>query len=148
MLRIKFSGGRQQFSSPKSPTSCSGKPLPASILTTKHKANTLSIEDTNTIDLLGFDKTSGDCILTISDHMKWEVESNHIIYLQEKLNTYIEFIESGQLFEEFPNAKGRKLSIQLAMKHDPKDYSLLNQIKAELKKLGYEFSFEHLKTEE
>ena len=86
--------------------------------------------------------------MTISDHMEWEVESNHIIYLLNKLNVYLEYVESGQLFEEYPKAKDVKLRIDLIMKYDPIDYAFLNHVKSELKKLGYEFDFKHIQNEQ
>nr|WP_052177012.1 DUF6572 domain-containing protein [Pedobacter glucosidilyticus] len=80
--------------------------------------------------------------------MEWDVESNHILYLQNKLNVYLEYIESGQLFKEYPKAKDVKLRIDLVMKYEPINYSFLNHVKSELKRLGYQFDFKHLKNKQ
>jgi hypothetical protein len=32
----------------------------------------MSVEETNKIDFFGIEKTSGDVILTVSDHLDWE----------------------------------------------------------------------------
>jgi hypothetical protein len=40
--------------------------------------------------------------------------------LQEKINSYIEFIESGQMEESFPKAKGKtKKIIEIYFKNSP-----------------------------
>lgn len=52
-------------------------------------------------------------ILTITDSWDWSDERQHLLALQDKLNSYLDFIESGQIFEEYPNAKGRKLVIDV-----------------------------------
>jgi hypothetical protein len=47
--------------------------------------------------------------LAISDHLAWGENTNdHLYKLQEKINSYIEFIESGQMEESFPKAKGKQ----------------------------------------
>ena len=70
----------------------------------------MSVEQTNIIDLVTIDKASGDVWLTISDHLPWEAnESDHLILLQEKLNAYPRFVQSGEVVEKYPDASGRKI---------------------------------------
>ena len=58
----------------------------------------MSIEQTNTVDFVSIDEISGDALLTISDHLAWdENEGAHLELLQNKLNAYLRFIESGEL---------------------------------------------------
>jgi len=72
----------------------------------------MSIEQAETIDFATFDKTSGDLWLTISDHLPWsEEEGAHLVLLQNKLNAYLRFIESGEILRKFPDAKGRLVVI-------------------------------------
>jgi hypothetical protein len=73
----------------------------------------MSVLETNKIDAIGTDKVSGNIILTISDHLDWSNESYHLEILQEKLNSYIEFIEGDQILEDYPNSKGKKLIIEI-----------------------------------
>lgn len=73
--------------------------------------------DTDVIDFISTNKNTQDVTLTISDELNWEDEEEHLTLLQEKLNSYLEFIETGQLFEEYPQAKGRNISIQVTAKY-------------------------------
>jgi len=77
----------------------------------------MSIDQTDAIDFATIDKASGDLWLTISDHLSWEEnEGNHLILLQSKLNAYLRFIESGEVFKKVPDAKGRGIVINLVGK--------------------------------
>jgi hypothetical protein len=77
----------------------------------------MSIEQTNIVDFLSIDKASGDVFLTISDHLAWdENEGTHLELLQDKLNAYLRFIESGELVRECPQVVGRSIVINLVSK--------------------------------
>src|SRR5579872_4651547 len=78
----------------------------------------MSISENNKIDAIGTDKVTGDIILTIADHLDWTDSNMHLNILQEKLNAYIQFIESGQIFDDYPNCRGRKLIIEIVSKED------------------------------
>jgi hypothetical protein len=65
--------------------------------------------------------------------------------LQDKLNTYLEFIESGQLYSKFPRAIGRKIVIQVFGKFPlseeaKKFYRLAGKA---IEDLGYSLRFKH-----
>src|SRR5438093_6585032 len=68
----------------------------------------MSIEDTDKVDFIGIEVDSDKVILTITDHLDWSNEHGHLLSLQEKMNTYARFIESGELVSTYPNAAGRK----------------------------------------
>ena len=71
----------------------------------------MSVDQTDTVDFVTIDKASGDLWLTISDHLPWdENEGNHLVLLQNKLNAYLRFIESGEVFEKVPDGKGHRMS--------------------------------------
>jgi hypothetical protein len=77
----------------------------------------MTIEQGDVIDFSSIEKTSGDLWLTISDHLPWEeMEGEHLVLLQNKLNAYLRFIESGEIFGEIPSAKGRNIVINIAGK--------------------------------
>ena len=77
----------------------------------------MAIDKTDVIDFIGIDKGSGEVILTIADHLDWNDELNHLLLLQEKINSYLRFIESGELLEKFPEAKGRKPVVEVTLKY-------------------------------
>jgi hypothetical protein len=77
----------------------------------------MSVDQTNVVDAIGVDNATGDVVLTITDHREWTGSDNeHRLLLQEKLNTYLSFVESGELLESYPNAKGRAVLIDVVCK--------------------------------
>ncbi|WP_179950121.1 DUF6572 domain-containing protein [Bradyrhizobium sp.] len=74
----------------------------------------MSVDQADTIDVATIDKASGELWLTISDHLPWDDnEGDHLVLLQNKLNAYLRFIESGEIFKKVPDAKGRGIVINL-----------------------------------
>ncbi|HGG9734529.1 TPA: DUF6572 domain-containing protein, partial [Neisseria meningitidis] len=67
----------------------------------------MSILEENVIDSASIE--NGILILTISDHLKWDNE--HLFLLQEKINSYIQYIESGQIFEDFGESSYETIEI-------------------------------------
>ena len=65
----------------------------------------MSILDKNKVDGIGKSKTENKLALMIADHLDWENELQHLTLLQDKINTYISFIESGQIYSVYPDAK-------------------------------------------
>jgi hypothetical protein len=79
----------------------------------------MSVDQPKVIDFIGVDKESGDSVLTISDHLDWSNSREHQMILQDKINSYLAFIESGEVFESYPDSKGRPLVIQVVFKYKP-----------------------------
>jgi Family of unknown function (DUF6572) len=74
----------------------------------------MTVEQTEQIDFATLDHRSGELWLTVSDHLPWDVdEGAHLTLLQNKLNAYPRFIESGELLSKIPEAKGRRIVIDL-----------------------------------
>jgi len=67
----------------------------------------MAVDDPNVVDGLGTDKVTGETVLTISDHLDWSDEHAHLEALQAKLNAYLEFVGSEQVFEHAPRAPVR-----------------------------------------
>jgi hypothetical protein len=79
----------------------------------------MSIDKVNELDLVGTDKQTGDVILTIVDEQDWKDEYNHLLMLQEKINTYLSAIEGGEINEVYPQSIGRKFIINIYFKFNP-----------------------------
>jgi hypothetical protein len=108
----------------------------------------MSIDQADTIDFVGIDKASGDLWLTISDHLPWdENEGNHLILLQDKLNAYLRFIESGEVIEKFPGAEGRKIVIDLVGKFPLSQLatSFFERARAATEEAGFRLQFRVLR---
>ena len=77
----------------------------------------MTVENTGTVDAVGTDKETGEVRLSIIDHLPWDTE--HLRLLQEKINMYLGFIESGEIYASYPNAKGRPLVIDVYTRFRP-----------------------------
>ena len=102
----------------------------------------MAVTDSNKIDFIGLDKESGKVILTISDHLNWEDEENHLVILQEKLNTYISFIESEEVHIEYPESIRRQLQIDIKFKFKPTTNAndFMQKVKDVLSSISVDFS--------
>jgi glycerophosphoryl diester phosphodiesterase len=100
----------------------------------------MSVENTKIIDFISTD-SNANVVLTISDHLEWDVENEHLLLLQNKINAYLEFIENGDLFEKYPDAKGRKIVVNLVTKHSLNKIALdfIGRVKDFLADHGYGF---------
>lgn len=81
----------------------------------------MSVVDTDSIDAMGLDKEAKRVFLTIIDPLMWDSENLHLFTLQEKINTYLHFIESGELLKALPDGKDCDIAIELVLKHTPSD---------------------------
>lgn len=107
----------------------------------------MTVEQIDKIDFLSVEKETGFVKLTISDHLNWLDENNHLVLLQKKINTYISFIEGGELFEKYPENKGKTIIIYLALKYEPtkKAYIFLDKVKSATIDAGFDFKFNLIK---
>lgn len=60
---------------------------------------TVTVKEGRTVDWLALEKGTGRILLTVVDDLDWTDEAGHLFVLQEKLDTYLAFIESGEVFE-------------------------------------------------
>jgi hypothetical protein len=77
----------------------------------------MTIEDADTVDLIGTEKGDGAAVLVISDHLDWNDTERHLKLLQEKINAYLAFIESGEMYDRHPSARGAKIVIKVVGAH-------------------------------
>jgi len=74
----------------------------------------MTVDQIGVVDFVSVDKTSGEVLLTISDHFVWdENEGEHLLLLQDKLNAYLEYILGGQLYTDFPHMRDKPIVINL-----------------------------------
>ncbi len=102
----------------------------------------MSIEQKDKIDFISTTPDK-EVELTISDHLEWDSENNHLLILQDKLNAYLDFIQSGQILEDYPNAYNENIIISVVMKYAPKEDALtfLNHCEKFLEKQGLDFKW-------
>ena len=79
----------------------------------------MSVEQTDVVDILGTDRETGHVVLTISDHLDWSDSVDHQTILQKKLNKYLAFVESGEILEQYPDAKNRPVAFRVVFQVPP-----------------------------
>lgn len=101
----------------------------------------MSVDQTDVVDAIGIDDTTGQIVLTISDHLEWNNE--HLLILQEKINTYLSFVESGELIDSYPNLKEREVLIDVVCKYSPNENAegFLSQVNSIAEGAGIKFNY-------
>jgi len=100
----------------------------------------VAIDDPGVVDIIGIDP-AGSVVLTVSDHLEWDDSIQHQLTLQEKLNRYLAFIESGEILESYPDAKGRPVMIEVVTRNDPDQDGIqfLEKAKIVIEQAGFGF---------
>jgi hypothetical protein len=103
----------------------------------------MSVDQPRVIDIIS-QNADGHIVLTISDHLEWDETHEHLLVLQEKTNASLAFVESGEIYEEYANAKGRPIRINVVFKHQPnlEARAFLAKAKAIVESAGFGFGFE------
>jgi hypothetical protein len=79
----------------------------------------VSVQDESVVDIISIREPDSTVVLTISDHLDWSDTVQHQTILQRKLNRYLAFVESGELLERYPAAKGLAVRIVVVFKFKP-----------------------------
>ena len=107
----------------------------------------MSITETATIDIVAARPDSSIVKLVITDHLTWDDLETHTRLLQEKINTYLDFIESGQLHRlQAPKIPVTPIvHIILAVQHPPSSEAelFLSQVLDFLASVDVHFEVEH-----
>jgi hypothetical protein len=72
----------------------------------------MTLVQTNVIDAIGTEH-DGTVVLSIIDGWDWSDPDDHLVALQDKLNTYFGFVETGELLIEYPSAENHPIRIAL-----------------------------------
>ncbi len=103
----------------------------------------MSISEPSSVDLIGTKPDSNAVLLVISDHLSWDDAHEHTLLIQGKINSYLQFVESGQIhMVETPQIPADpEVTIRLALKHHPPEAVLpfLRQVTTLLRDAGYTF---------
>lgn len=77
----------------------------------------MSVTDINTIDYMGVDEENTVFCLGISDHLDWSDHLEHEKYLKNKVLSYLENINSEEIYNRFPESKNLKKKILIIGKY-------------------------------
>lgn len=103
----------------------------------------MSVEQLDIVDIISIN-SAGKVVLTVSDHLDWSNSTAHQTLLESKLNKYLAFIESGEIFSTYPDARNRSLQIKVIFKYRPDSDALefLARAKEIVESVGFEFKHE------
>lgn len=83
----------------------------------------MSLDNVNIVDAVGIveavgaEKGANTVVLSLMDSWDWEDQHKHLSALQEKLNAYFGFVESGQIYDTYPEATGKHLRIDIVSRY-------------------------------
>ena len=63
----------------------------------------MSVVDLDKVDGMGLMKDGKHLLMMIGDHLDWEDEEIHLEILQDKINAYVAYIESGEWKSRYPD---------------------------------------------
>ena len=107
----------------------------------------MTIEQANVVDIIGTNPETNQVLLVISDHLEWtgddQSDKFHMYLLQYKFNLYLEFIESGEIYQKYPDAAGKEVVIKIMAKFPMNDEAkaFLEKARAMVMKYGYRVEF-------
>lgn len=101
----------------------------------------MALDKLNVVDSIGIDKTGGQVTLAIIDEQNWEEEEQHLLLLQEKINFYLSFLESGEVYSSYPKAEGREFEIKVFAQYEPTPlgYEFLEHVSGVIEGAGFSF---------
>jgi uncharacterized protein DUF6572 len=73
----------------------------------------MALDNPDVVDAVGIEKGSEFVALTIADSWDWQDAQRHLLALQAKVNAYFRFVESGQIWQSYPEAVGRQVVIDV-----------------------------------
>ena len=100
----------------------------------------MSVMESRQVDGIATTEGNKTLVLLITDHLDWNDEYNHLIILQDKINSYIEFIELGQFrdIEQYKGLNIKKFVIEISFKNEPTEKCLkfISSVNNQLNKLN------------
>ena len=98
----------------------------------------MSVLDSETIDGMAVDEKEKALILLISDHLDWKNEYDHLLRLQNKINSYITFCEEHQYTEFYEEDMIEQAVFEIHFEYEPpkKAMNFLEQVQRQVNELG------------
>jgi hypothetical protein len=81
----------------------------------------MTVEQHDVVDFVARNPDKKITALVISDHLSWDNVNEHLLCLQEKLNCYFRYVQSGELIEKYPDALNDKVAFEIVLEHSPPD---------------------------
>lgn len=78
----------------------------------------MTVQNRNVIDFVSVDPLSGTAYLSLIEERAWGDVGALLPDLENKLNTYLEYVESGQLLEDYPDLRGTRVTFRFHYFHE------------------------------
>jgi hypothetical protein len=105
----------------------------------------MSVIDLDVVDMIATKPGNDEVRLVIADQLTWDDPGAHRLALQEKINAYIAFIESDQIWssgqEALPENPRFIITISHSHRHPADEDQFFNAVRDFLQKLGIGLEF-------
>lgn len=98
----------------------------------------MTVAQLDVVDFIATKPETNEIALIIADHLKWD-EPHHIDTLKSKVNAYIDYINSADFTEAYPDAKEKNVVIELLSAEEPNSAAL--DAFASIERLGSDMNF-------
>jgi hypothetical protein len=71
------------------------------------------MEKHDQVDVVSISGDGSTVVLSMVETRPWDARGEHLLDLQAKLSSYLGYVESGQLLERCPQAKGKRVLFRL-----------------------------------
>lgn len=98
----------------------------------------MSVLDKEMVDGMALDNDGEGIRLLISDHLDWENEYEHLLILQKKINSYIDFCEDHQYEQVYKDNLIEYAVFEIHFKYEPteKTFKFLEQVQRQINEMG------------
>ncbi|VUD51023.1 hypothetical protein TDB9533_01338 [Thalassocella blandensis] len=102
----------------------------------------MALLDSDTVDAISIN-SEGEVVLSVIDELPWD-ENKHLVLLQDKINAYIRFVESGEILDSYPKAKGKSIVFKVISKFeiDESGMDFINKLKPILSDINIAIRYE------
>lgn len=105
----------------------------------------MAIDDIDKVDMIALNED--EAVMIITDHLPWGEDlkdDEHMYLMQEKINSYLRFYESGEIYQAQPKTKDKKVIISLVSKYQPNEKGqwFIDQIQPIIESSGLQFRIE------
>lgn len=103
----------------------------------------MAIDDPNVIDGMALNKENNALVLLLTDHLSWDGENalsefDHLNLLQDKINAYISYLESGKYEETYSTEQIAFAIIEIHFKYTITENceKFLNEVQNQIGQFG------------
>lgn len=105
----------------------------------------MTVQDADTIDHITLSSDGSTCNLLMIEDRPFTGSPGQNDQIMEKINTYLAFLQTGQLAQQFPDMAGKRVAVRLVCHEEPRGEALLGLLQTAgrlFAKHGADFSVE------